>query len=467
VARKTTCTFSQAGTIGYPVILVSQPVGENMIKPSREFCIPMHERFRSKASQRRAQGIVLLMVAFSVMSYFDRIIMSIAGPVIMTESHLSETQMGAIYSAFTFGYAICMIPGGRLADRFGPRRVLTVMGFGAAFFTGLTAAGGKQLSGTWLGVVLSFLAIRLALGCFTAPLYPSCAILNARWTPLTSRARVWGWVASGSGIGGALSPLLFASMMDRFGRPISFVASAVVTGALAAIWYWYVRDFPGSTGGATSSPSTRKGSWHATFRNRHLILLTLSYLTANYFEYIFFYWLFYYLGRIRHASASESALSSSIIWAAWAIMTPVGGWVSDRLVSRYGRKIGRRLLPVFCLTVAAGLLIIAVNLTGLVSMVVMLFVTLALAAATDGPYWVSSSDIGEEHVGVAGGILNTGGNVGGFLAPIVTPIIASRLGWSAALYAGSAIVLAGALLWFLIDVPGPPVRDSREVVCQS
>jgi dipeptide/tripeptide permease len=106
----------------------------------------------------------------------------------------------------------------------------------------------------------------------------------------------------------------------------------------------------------------------------------------------------------------------------------------------------------FSLTIAALLLGIAINLTAMVPIVSLLFITLGLAAATDGPYWVSSSDLGGRHVGAAGGILNTGGNLGGFLAPVLTPLIASRVGWSAALYAGSAILLFGMLLWFFIDV---------------
>ena len=401
------------------------------------------------------------MIAFSVMSYFDRIVMSIAGPLIMRESHLTETQMGAVYSAFTLSYAIFMVPGGRLADRFGPRRVLTIMGLGAALFTGLTALGGKPVFGIWLGALPSFLAIRLAFGVFTAPLYPSCAILNARWTPSSSRARVWGWVASGSGIGGALSPLLFGFMIDRFGWRASFVAAAFVTGALTAVWYAYVRDFPDWRMRANGGRTPPRISWREVFVNRHLVLLTISYLTTNYFEYIFFYWLFYYFGQIRHATARESAISSAIIWAAWAIMTPTGGWISDRLVRRHGLKNGRRMMPMLNLTIAAVLLIVAINLTALVPMVAMLFVTLGLAAATDGPYWVSSSDLGGEHVGAAGGILNTGGNIGGFLGPVMTPFIASRLGWTAALYAGSAVVLVGVLLWFFIDVTsiGTPAQE--------
>jgi MFS family permease len=411
----------------------------------------------------RRTGIVLLMVAFSIMSYFDRIIMSVAGPLVMREMRLSETQMGVIYSAFIFSYGILMIPGGRLADRFGPRRVLAVMGLGAAAFTALTALGGRPLFGIWLGVFPSFLMIRLGLGVVTAPLYPSCAIMNSRWTPIAQRARVWGWVASGTGIGGALAPLVFAWMTEQYGWRKSFVTSAAVTGALGVLWYFYARDFPPVVHApAMTGPKTRT-PWRSLFMHRPLILLTLSYAATNYFEYIFFYWLFYYFSQIRHASSRESAISSAVIWIAWAIMTPVGGWISDRLVARLGVKNGRRLVPALGLTAAGILLIAAINLTAPVPMVILLFLTLGLAAATDGPYWVSASDLGSKHVGAAAGILNTGGNVGGFLAPIMTPFAAARLGWSWALYAGSLIVVIGAVLWFFIDVTKIVSGEEAEV----
>ena len=86
--------------------------------------------------------VALLMLAFSVMDYFNRTIMSISGPDIIKEFSLSETQMGSIYSAFILSYALLMIPGGHLADRFGPRIVIAFMGLGSALFTGLTAAAG-------------------------------------------------------------------------------------------------------------------------------------------------------------------------------------------------------------------------------------------------------------------------------------------------------------------------------------
>ena len=104
----------------------------------------------SRKAFRVQAYVVTLMVAFSVMSYFDRTIMSIAGPVIMHDLSLSATSMGAVYTAFLMSYAVMNLPGGHLADRFGPRLVLTVMGLGAALFTGLTALGGKPGLGTYL-----------------------------------------------------------------------------------------------------------------------------------------------------------------------------------------------------------------------------------------------------------------------------------------------------------------------------
>jgi len=68
---------------------------------------------------REQTVVVALLIAFSVMSYFDRTIMSIAGPQIMQEFALSATQMGSVYSAFTLSYAVMMIPAGRVTDRLG------------------------------------------------------------------------------------------------------------------------------------------------------------------------------------------------------------------------------------------------------------------------------------------------------------------------------------------------------------
>lgn len=406
--------------------------------------------------------VALLMLAFSVMSYFNRTIMSIAGPRIIAEFSLSETAMGSVYSAFLLSYAVLMIPGGHLADRFGPRLVLTCMGLGSALFTGLTAMAGRPGLGTYLGIVPSFLVMRFAMGVFTAPLYPSCARMNANWFPLAQRARVWGLVASGAGVGGAVSPLLFSWMMETHGWRSSFWMAAAFTALLAILWTWVVRDHPRQAAitPATNQPvpsfrqaggTAERTPWRQLVTNRSLMLLTAGYSAVGYFEYIFFFWIYYYFGEIRQMGAEKSALYTTGLFLTWMVMTPAGGWASDRLVTRYGRRLGRRLVPVVCLTLSAVLLCVGVNLSGTLSVAAVLSLALGLASASDGPFWATAIDVGGKQTGAATGIMNTGANVGGFIAPTLTPLIASVAGWSWALYFASLVVLAGVTCWFFID----------------
>jgi len=405
--------------------------------------------------------VVLLMLAFSVMSYFNRTILSIAAPRIIVEFSLSETEMGSIYSAFLLSYGLLMIPGGHLADRLGPRLVLTWMGLGSALFTGLTALAGRPGLGNYLGIVPSFVLIRLGMGAFTAPLYPSCGRVNANWFSFEHRARVWGVVAAGAGVGGAVSPFLFAWMMDSQGWRASFWLAAAATALLAVIWSWYVRDHPLAGGHdevlAAGPQVLRKpahaGStnWRLLLSNRSLMLLTLGYSAVGYFEYIFFFWIYYYFAKIRQVGDQQSAMFTTILFLTWMLMTPLGGWVSDWTVARYGKRSGRRLVPIVCLSISAALLCIGVNLTGTWSVALLLSLALGFASASDGPFWATAIDLGGKEVGAAGGIMNTGANLGGFIAPTLTPLIASVAGWSWALYFASLIVLVGVACWFFID----------------
>src|SRR5215472_8773954 len=304
--------------------------------------------------------VVALLIAFSVMSYFDRTIMSLAGPQIMQEFGLSATQMGSVYSAFTLSYAVMMIPAGRLTDRLGPRLTLLLMGLSAALCTGLTALGGKPGLGSILGVVPALLAIRLAFGIGTAPLYPACAKMSAHWIPIAYQGRVQGLIIAGSSIGGAVSPILFSWLMNLYRWRVSFGIAAAVTAALALVWYWSVRDYPAGVhrqAGNTITPSLRPaGGWLGLLLNRNLALLTLAYFTTGYFQYIFYYWIYYYFGQVRRTGFSQSARYTTIIFVTQGIMMPLGGWLSDRLTRSYGARLGRRAIPLVGLSMASLLL---------------------------------------------------------------------------------------------------------------
>jgi MFS family permease len=412
--------------------------------------------------------IVLLMVLFSVMSYFDRTIMSVAGPGIIKTFGLSETQMGLVYSAFLLGYALMMVPGGHLADRFGPRRTLIIVGLGAGLFTGLTAFGARPGLGSFLGVIPALLIIRFLMGIFTAPLYPACGRMNTNWFPAERQGFVWGLVAAGAGVGSALSPSLLSWMIPSLGWRKSFGLAGVATVILTPIWALIVRDYPSEHSAlqeeelgktevrmAETKHNAAGGGMRSLLRNRDVQLLAVGYLTVGYFEYIFFFWIYYYFGEIRHLSRGETSFYTTVIFLSWVIMSPLGGLLSDRLVKKYGSKLGRPIVPVAAMLLAAMFLLLGTLLTSLWAVGSVFALSFGLASATDGPFWKAAIEVGKEDVGAACGLMNTGGNVGGFLAPMLTPFIASFAGWTAALAFGCVIAFAGVAIWFFLGTPEP------------
>jgi ACS family glucarate transporter-like MFS transporter len=406
--------------------------------------------YRARFGQPQAL-LVLLMFGFSVMSYFDRTIMSIAGPEIMKEFAISPTKMGWVFSAFILAYAVCMIPGGHVADRLGPRNTLTLMGLSAAIFTALTPLGGNAFL-AFLGVVPLLIAIRGGLGVVSAPLYPACARMCAAWVPAVHQGRVQAFIIAGACLGGAASPLIITWLMLRYGWRGSFYIAAVATAVLTLLWSSYVRGLPRGVE-HSATPRADAHLWRRLLINRNLALLTFAYFTLGYFEYIFFYWIYYYFGEVRHTGFQQSARYTTVIFLTMMVMMPVGGWVSDRLTQTFGPKLGRRAVPIVGLTMGALLLYLGVSAESSGASTVLLALAIGFTSMCEGPFWALAIDIGGGQVGAAGGILNAGGNVGGFFSPVLTPLVAGYAGWSWGLYAGSVMVLLGAVSCWFVDPP--------------
>lgn len=127
--------------------------------------------------------IIALLFGFSMLSYFDRTIMSIAGPQMIKDFGISATQMGGIYSAFILGYALLMLPGGHLTDWLGPRITLTLMGVLSGLSTAAVVLAGRPGVSAFFSVITVLFVARLALGVVTAPLYPACAADDSQLDP--------------------------------------------------------------------------------------------------------------------------------------------------------------------------------------------------------------------------------------------------------------------------------------------
>jgi len=393
-------------------------------------------------------GLVALLFGFSVMSYFDRTIMSIAGPEIIKQYNVEPASMGWVYSAFVLTYAIFMIPGGHLVDRLGSTTILTLMGLAAALFTALTPLAGQFLVG--LGGVPVLVLNRGGLGIMSAPLYPACARMCAAWIPKIHQTGIQAFVIAGACVGGAASPILFTWLMSMYGWRKSFLVAAAATAALALLWLRYVRKMPDRTPVKSEHNSMPK-SWRQLLLNRSLLLLTFAYLTVGYFEYIFFYWIYYYFGEVRQTGFAQSARYTTVIFLVMLVMMPLGGWISDFLGRLYGLKLARRVVPLAGLTMGSLLLYLGVKVSETSVASVLLALAVGFASFCEGPFWTMAADIGGPQAGAAGGIMNAGGNLGGFLSPVLTPLVAKFFGWSWGLYTGSIVAMLGAVACCFIN----------------
>src|SRR5262249_24931039 len=155
---------------------------------------------------------------------------------------------------------------------------------------------------------------------------------------------------------------LFAWMMHRYGWRASFWLAAAATAFLGLLWLWYAQDHP-SQRRWTSHDQVQRTESHASWKpanagrnpwrrlisNRSLFLLTLGFSAVGYFVYIFFFWIYYLVAKMRQVGECLSGLFTTILFLMWTVMTPLGGWIFDRMVARYGKNRGRRLVPTMCL----------------------------------------------------------------------------------------------------------------------
>ena len=181
------------------------------------------------------------MFAISAIAYLDRVNISIAGHSIQQEFHLDNIQLGWVFSAFVAGYALFQAPGGRLADRFGPRKILALGTVWWAVFTALTAlVPSGAASALWI-----LLAVRFSLGLGEAVVYPASNRLVSAWIPSQERGLANGLIFAGVGAGAGVTPPLITYILVNYGWRWSFWISALIGLAAGAVWYFVARDRPG------------------------------------------------------------------------------------------------------------------------------------------------------------------------------------------------------------------------------
>jgi len=397
-----------------------------------------------------------LLCATATAAYLCRVNVSVAGALLMDELHLSQAQMGRVFSAFLLGYALFMVPaecsptaGGRDGSsswsRGGgsrPRRCRCSSARPAhreRRRDAGVAPGAPLRPGRRPGADLPRRGPgRGELGRSGQP------GSRERVRDRGHRARVGDRAAARLGSDGALGL--------AGGARVSTLP-ALATALVCASWESRSPRPP-------SLPVPRRVETAAPLRSRSFVLLTLSYSLQGYVGYIFVFWFYLYLVQERHFDLLKGAVLSSLPWLLSIVSIPLGGWISDRIAARHGpRRRPPRGAPRRPRAGGVFLSLGARTTNGYVA-AVSLALSTALVLCVEGPFWATMTEIAGGRSGLAGGIMNTGSNVGGLVSPALTPVLAAAIGWENALHVAAALSVVAAFLWLGID-PRPPGTVSR------
>jgi ACS family glucarate transporter-like MFS transporter len=416
--------------------------------------------------------MVGLLMAFTGLNHFHRQSLPSVVGAVMHDCRFTATDMGWVYFAFLLGYVLFMVPGGWLADRWGGKEALVLSGLGTA---ALVAATG--VCGYLPGPPLAFgamLLVRFAMGLLTTPLFPAAGRIVHAWIPFGSRAWANGLALGATTVGVAAAPIVFGRLSDLLTWQGACVFMGVVTALLGAVWAVYGRNSPAEhlrvndaerkwIGTAPEAAVPARGDFLRMLRNPGLLLLTGSYAAVGYYEYTLFYWMKYYFSDVLRYPEQTSRYFTTIVALAMVGAMPLGGILSDRLVRAWGYRAGRSVVPIVGLLASAVLLFFATQAKGPVLVVTLYFLAHAAIGLCEAPTWVAGLEIGGKSCGTSAAIVNTGGNLGGMLAPIVTVYVAQEFGWNTGFLVASLTCLLGAALWLGIRLKHPARSGSEEL----
>jgi ACS family glucarate transporter-like MFS transporter len=428
--------------------------------------------------------IVALLFAVSFVLFVDRINITVAAPFLKQEFGFSDANLGEVLGAFMLGYAIGLVPGGWLADRFGPWRVLTGAGLSWAVLTVLMGLTRTEAFGLTLDPRTTLIVARFLLGLCEACAYPTFSRALANWVRRSERASAMGLIQAGSGLGGAVTPVIIAAIISHWGWRESFLLSGMLTLVVALAWWAIAADHPAEHRRVRKEeleiilqdkeesralpPDLR---WYRRLlASRDFYLLCTSQFLFGVAGFVFYSWFFTYFKEQRGAEPRYAAVLSSLTFLSLAIGALAGGLLCDQCMKRWGAPWGRRTVPLLAITFGGLCGLIAPILPNNTASAAVFALTAGVLYLAASGFWSTAIDLTRRGTGILGGLMNAANWLGAALATIAFPRLVPELGWERTLQgAGLAGILSG-LVWLAIDssrqidIPETTAPDSRDAV---
>jgi sugar phosphate permease len=366
--------------------------------------------------------VLIILFLIYLLCYLDRMVMATAIPFIADEFHLSPLAMGGVLSAFFLSYSICQIPGGLLADKFGANRMITAGVACWSVFTALTGA---------VGSLSAMLVVRLLFGIGEGVFPPAAFKTIASWFPKREVGRANGFMLTTNSLGPALAPLFVSAVVIHWGWRVVFY-SLFIPGLIAAAFAWiYIKDSPRESKRMYAKELAEYDDVAAqtTVAKAGLFQLLKMPVVSWCFAALFLTnmagwgiaaWLPTYLLKARGFSVAKMGIYASLPFFGGTIGYYLGGYLIDTKLLRERKH----LVIIVGITIAAIFTYCAaIAPTGEWAILFLTVVYVCKQSGTSGIFTFPVATLPREVVGVAMGIVNTGGQAAGFISPLLVGYI--------------------------------------------
>lgn len=391
-----------------------------------------------------------------MITFLDRIALSSASANIMDDLNISISQWGWILGMFTIAYAAFEIPTGWLGDKFGGKKILIRVVLWWSLFTILTG---------FANGFLMLLLVRFLFGMGEAGAYPNTSIVLAKWFPAFERGRAQAVIWGASRLGAALTPFLVLPIQQKYSWHTSFYILGFVGILWTLFWIFWHKEEPAQSKSISKeelvfihthreigqNSDAIKTSFWSGFKNKNLWYLLAMYVCYAIGAYFFQSWFHTYLQKGRNISADALMWASSVPYLLAALGCFTGGWLSDKACLKWGKKWGRRVVPMIGLFVA-GICIIGASLVeDNMLAIIALAIGMAFMDVTAPVAWAVAMDLGGDKSGTVSGSMNSAGLTGAYFSTILFGYLASNFGYYLPVLFIGIMVLLGAFVWLKID----------------
>ena len=394
----------------------------------------------TRAAQRGARLLVLLLGVAVFFNYVDRGAIGIAAPLMTAELKLDPKAFGVVLSAFFWVYAPAQLIVGWLVDRFSVYRLIAL---------GVLLWAASTLLMGFVGGFASLLVLRVMLGVGETVAFPGASKIITRSVPAESRGMANAALALGIALGPAAGTLAGGLILASYGWRAIFIAFGLVTLLWLTPWYFAV-----PTEGQVESGEERRVPVRLLLGKWPLWSMSIAHIASNYVFYFLLGWLPLFLTKSRGLPIREMTAIATLGYAVQALAALGFGYVSDWWTRR-GRSEAtvRRAMMLGTQLLAAGSVFALPYANSSMALAIILCVAgIATGALSLNTYAVAQMFSGPRAAGTWVGVQNAIGNLSGIFGPIVTGIIVADAGFTAACWVTAAVAYAGAL-WWIWGVP--------------